>query len=251
MRIAAQSFTIRRELEADPAAALAGLRASGFDALELAGTSGRSATQLAGALRAADVTPIAMHVSLERLRKSRAQVLDDASVLDLGQLVVPSLADDQAGWTLADYDRAAAELDELAADLAQDGLRLHFHNHATELTALESQRPLDVLLRGTSPSLGFELDVGWLRVASEDPSEWLRRAAGRLVLVHLKDVELAADSHSFRPLGDGVIDWRAVFDACIEAGVEWGIVEDDDALVGPFASLERSRAHLEALGVLS
>lgn len=251
MKIAAQGFTIRRELEADPEAALARLRAGGFEYIELAGLSGFDAAQMAGALRSAAVTPIAMHVSLERLRLERQAVLSDAALLELRHLVVPSLGDEQRDFRLDDYRRAGAELDVLASDLRCRGIGLHFHNHASELLPLEGIRPLEVLLDETGAQLGFELDVGWVRVAGQDPLAWVHRLAGRLTLVHLKDVAFDYGSHAFRPLGAGVIDWARVLIACRAAGVEWGIVEDDDAIEGPYHSLELSRAHLEAQPALS
>ena len=250
MRIAAQTFTLRRELEVDLGAALSRLRDAGFDAVELAGMAGKTAPELAGALRSAGIRVIAWHVGLDRLRRERDALLDDASVIGVRELVLPSLGDEQAQWTLADYERVAAELDRVAGELERRGFSLHIHNHATELAAVDGVRPLVVLIERTKERVGFELDLGWLRVAGEDPVDWLSRMSGRVRLVHLKDVVIDEGSPTFRPLGAGVIDWPPVLAACRAAGVEWGIVEDDDAIEGPFESLERSLAQLQALGAI-
>lgn len=247
MRIAAQTFTLRREMAVDPGEALARLRASGYDAVELAGLAGRGASEVAGALRASGVSAIALHASFAALKQDVDAVADDSLTLGLTHVVVPSLGDDQHSWGQAQYRRAAAELDRLGAELQERGLRLHVHNHATELALVEGARPLETLIEGTGEHVGFELDFGWVRVAGQDPLPLVQRLAGRLTLVHLKDVAFDGGSHRFRPLGGGVIDWPSILSACRAAGVEWGIVEDDDAIEGPYASLELSMAYADSI----
>ena len=64
---------------------------------------------------------------------------------------------------------------------------------------------------GSSASgLDLELDVGWLRVAGHDPVAELEAHAGRLLLVHAKDVRPDGDGWLDVVAGDGELDFKAI-----------------------------------------
>lgn len=42
-------------------------------------------------------------------------------------------------------------------------------------------------------------------------------------------------------VGEGNLDWSAIFDACAKAGTRWLIVEQEECAGDPFASLAISR----------
>lgn len=247
MQVAAQLYTIRDAFAEDCSAALARLRVVGYEHVELAGLGGHSVAQVRRALAAAGISAVSMHVPLDRLAGESDVVVEEASMLGVRHVVVPGLDERYRRDGLDGYRRAAHELDGLAGLLAEGHLSLHYHNHDVELVAVGGYTPLEVLLESSGPALGLQPDLGWIRVADADPSSWLRRAAGRVTLAHLKDVAAGHEQPPrFRPLGDGVIDWSEVLGTAAEVGLSWGIVEDDDA-PDPFTSLARSRQHLLAL----
>ena len=85
--------------------------------------------------------------------------------------------------------------------------------------------------------------------AGGDPAEAVRRHAGRLLFLHLKDLD--ASSH-FVELGRGQVDFKAVFAALDAIGFDgWGVVELDsvtDPARTPSDSGAISRRYLEGLG---
>src|SRR5207249_4198347 len=106
------------------------------------------------------------------------------------------------------------------------GLELGFHNHDGELRPLEDGRSfLDRLLELL---LFLELDLGWAWWAGVDPIELLERTRGRVPLVHVKDFR-ARGERSFCPIGDGGVGYERVAPAAVDAGVEWLLVEQDEA----------------------
>jgi sugar phosphate isomerase/epimerase len=249
VRVGAQLYTIRDAFAEDCSAALARLREIGYEHVELAGFGGHSVDEVRRALAAASVSAISMHVPLDRLASETDTVVGEAGMLGVGHVVVPGLDERYRRDGLDGYRRAAGELADLADRLGREHLSLHYHNHDVELADAGGQTALEVLLESSGPALGLQLDLGWIRVADADPSSWLRRAVGRVTLAHLKDVTAGGDQPPrFRSVGDGVIDWSEVLETAAEVGVSWGIVEDDDA-PDPFASLARSRQHLQVLGV--
>src|SRR6185369_5001741 len=68
---------------------------------------------------------------------------------------------------LADSLNAAAE------QLDASGLKVGYHNHEPEFTALSGTRPIEVLAKNTKSSVMLQLDVGTCLKAGSDPAAWI------------------------------------------------------------------------------
>ena len=93
--------------------------------------------------------------------------------------------------------------------------------------------------------VAFELDAYWAARAGRDPLKLLRLHAGRVPLLHLKDLAAGPDKAD-APVGEGTLPWPAIMTAADSAGVEGGVVEQDhprDAL----ADVEPSLRNLQRL----
>lgn len=244
-RLGLQLYTIRDDLERDYRGTLETIARLGFDGVELAGNHGRmSGPQLRRLLDGLGLAVAGAHVGLEQLEADPEREADLALELGAPGLAVPwGKAADDAGW-LALADR----LEALGARLARRGLRLGYHNHAHELELEAGGRPaLDVLL-ARAPGVDAELDVAWIHAGGRAPTEYLARYAGRVPLVHLKDVRKQPDGGWLTvELGQGEVDLPAVVAAAGQAGAEWLIVEQDRCQRAPLESVEASLAHLRGL----
>ena len=83
----------------------------------------------------------------------------------------------------------------------------------------------------------LELDAGWAWYAGVDPLTLI----GRGPLVHIKDFRVRGE-RSFCPVGDGVVGFERVIPAAVGAGVEWLIVEQDEAQGSELDAARRSLA---------
>jgi sugar phosphate isomerase/epimerase len=146
--------------------------------------------------------------------------------------------------TLDSVKRTADQLNKAGAITQKHGIKVIVHNHTEEFEPLadSSQRPYDVLLAETDPSLvAMELDIGWASVAGESAVELFKRAPGRFEVWHVKDVAGLASldrnaSQAARhraakivPMGEGDIDYRPIFAAAQTAGMRYYFVEQDSA----------------------
>ncbi len=115
------------------------------------------------------------------------------------------------------------------ARLASEGLTLCYHNHDHEFqTAFDGVSALDWLAAHTDPAaLSFEIDIAWAAFAGEDPVRVLRRYAGRVPAVHVKDLSRLDERGHFTAVGTGVVRVRKAVEAAREAGAEWVVVEQD------------------------
>jgi inosose dehydratase len=168
---------------------------------------------------------------------------------------------DAFGWKtlLSNLDRLA----ELAASV---GITGSLHPHVG--TMVEGPGEVDRVLDGSA--VGLCLDTGHLLVGGTDPVALARRAAERVVHVHLKDVDPSAASAvregratytgavaggMYRPLGQGGIDLASLIGALEGAGYSgWYVMEQDTVLDaepapggGPIADVRDSLAWLAAV----
>lgn len=82
---------------------------------------------------------------------------------------------------------------------------------------------------------GLEMDVYWISLAGHDPAEYLRKFAGRVKIMHMKDkpaglppmYEHAKGPGNFIDVGEGSLDWPGIFRAATETGVQHFMVEPD------------------------
>ena len=87
---------------------------------------------------------------------------------------------------------------------------------------------LDILAEHTDPkAVYFRLDVAWITLGGADPAHILRKMAGRVPAVHLKDVYGTDEIGKWTALGTGVVDIRGSIEAAREIGAEWMTVEQD------------------------
>lgn len=150
-------------------------------------------------------------------------------------LVVGGGAQRAGGATDADYDALGRALDEVAQIARGHGLTPSYHPHMT--TMAESPEQIERVL--SRSEIAFCPDTGHLILGGGDPAELLRRWAGRIELIHLKDVTAEG---GFVPLGDGVMELDAVFAAIEEIGFDgWLGVELDGWDGDPAEGARRNR----------
>ena len=164
----------------------------------------------------------------------------------------------------------AKEAEEYCLKLKEDGIDLYYHNHHIEFMKLENGKYLLDVLRENAPSMGFELDTHWIHRGGENPVEFIKKYAGSVRLLHLKDYKIAnvempdmtkgfdmkafanaffAQPVRFAELGAGSLPLKDCIEAGLAGGAEYFLIEQDDSYGrDPFDCLRDSRDHLIELG---
>lgn len=256
---------------------LAEMRTLGLRATELGPDGFLPATRARDLLRehglsvVAGFVPAVLHDASRLDRELHALGADAKAIADLGgEVLVLAATSGRSGYESAaplDADgwRVLADGLTRAAAVAQDlGLLLAVHPHRG--TVIERPEEVDRLLDRTD--VGLCLDTGHVAVGGGDPLELARRAAARVIHVHLKDVDAAVAGRVvagelgyrnavreglYRPLGDGDLDVIGIVRALEEAGYAgWYVLESDEVLdreppegVGPIEDVRRSLTFLE------
>jgi len=249
-QIGLQLYTLRKEMEHDMAAVLHTIARLGYRGVEFAGFHGKSAEEIRRLLHETGLYPIASHVGWQELKTALPDVIAFHRAIGCDTLICPWVEPERI--TQPDEVQALVrDLIDIARVCREYGLRFGYHHHDFELEHRVQDRPvLDWLLEQTAEAgVKVELDVYWLKKAGMSETGYIRRYAGRVPLIHLKDMEDAPDRF-FAAVGSGLLDVGAVMTAGTEAGTEWFIVEQDACREGvsPIAEVKRSAAYLKAGG---
>jgi len=243
-QIALQLYTLRRLAADDLAGTLRAVAAAGYRSMELAGLPPTVPGELARLLEVSELRAMASHEAIESLRDDTHAVTARMAEVGCPLVIVPWMPEGDRR-TVADVRRFAAELGGFARPLADQGIRLGYHNHAFEFEPLDGTTIWDVLLAELPPEVEIELDVYWAAVGGRDPIGVIRAAAGRVRLLHMKDRAAGPEPHD-APVGEGTLPILAIVDAARAAGVDWYIVEQDEPQV-PLDDVTRSLRYLQSL----
>lgn len=110
-----------------------------------------------------------------------------ANTLGMQVVIDPFVAPDR--WTTLDgIQRNAERLNTRAAEAAEFGLQVGYHNHDHEISTQIDGRPaLEVFADLLEPSVVLEVDLYWAAAGGADPLALVRRLGDRVVAVHVKD----------------------------------------------------------------
>lgn len=225
-RIGIQLYTVRDRMAEDVPGTLGAIAEIGYDEVEFAGYFDHTPAQVRGYLDDLGLVSPSAHVSLDDIRTSPAQLIETAHILGNQYIALGWLAPEER-QTLDQYRAHIDLVAGFAEQCGAAGLQFAWHNHDFEFIELEGQRPMDMILARTDPELlQVELDLYWVAKAEVDPFGYFEQHPGRFPMCHVKD--MAADT-SMADVGDGTIDFAAIFAASELAGFKHYYVERDDS----------------------
>lgn len=250
--IALQLYTVRNELAQDPVGTLKAVAEIGYEGVEGGPPQGMSAREFLQVLADHGLKLIGGGASPTELRQNLPRVLERCQELGINTLMTGIGGELQRAG--GDWKRVAAELAEACAQAAETGLRILYHNHAFEFEAkVDGMYGLDYLFAvAPAGAMQAELDTYWVKTGGEDPVAYIRKYAGRLPRLHIKDraAPPADQVCPFAEVGHGILDWDGIFAAASEAGVEWYVVEQDRCTRPPLESARLSLEYLRSRGMI-
>ena len=172
-----------------------------------------------------------------------------------------SIFDDKYVMNDEEWDLLCTGINKLGKVAKDMGIKLCFHHHMG--TVVQTEEEIDRLMANTDPELfGLLFDCGHLAYCGEDYMSVLNKYADRIRHVHLKDirpekVEQVKREHlsflqgvrlgTFTVPGDGVIDFKPIFDVLEKTGYEGYILveaEQDPAIANPLEYAIKARKYI-------
>jgi len=246
----AQLFTVRDSLKdaSGVAAAFRKVRQIGYTAVQLSGLGPVDPKDVAKALRDEGLVCGITHMGWPRFRNELDAVIEEHRLWGCRHAAIGGLPAEYR--TAEGLDRFLAELPPIVERLSAAGLDFSYHNHAHEFVRIGAETWLGALYRRAPANLlKAELDTYWVQAGGGCPTAWIRRCAGRLPALHVKDFAMTAEGARFAPIGEGNLEWPSILNAAEEAGTEFLMVEQDQCYgADPFECLAASYRFLKAMG---
>ena len=197
----------------------AGYESSGFGPLmSLTGKEVKSIVEDAGLILEST------HYGMGELRDSLEQRIEWAAESGQKQMICSSF------WLpkdaiMSDWHKAIDELNEIGAKTKRAGIQMGFHNHHMEFEKLDGVLIYDELMDRFDPELiKMQFQVAVINIGYK-ASYYFDKFPGRFISAHLADWSEEAKKQV--PVGQGIVDWKELFEAGEKCGVKNYFVEMD------------------------
>jgi sugar phosphate isomerase/epimerase len=258
--IGLQLYTVRDAMQQDPVKTIEQVAKIGYNSVETATYTGSQkfygmdAAAFKKVLRDNGLVVPSGHYRLGEEKSASVvngtmlhewqKAVDDAAEVGLKYMVCAYLSEEERGG-LDHYKALAQEFNKAGEICKKAGIQFCYHNHNFEFEAQAGVYPYDILINETDRQLvKMEIDLYWVKKAGHDPVELFRKHPGRFPLWHVKDMTNTPD-HTFAEVGNGIIDFKTIFQNQALAGMKYFFVEQDKCAGSPFDSITQSYTYIK------
>lgn len=212
--LSVQLYSVRDAMASDMPGTLRRVADLGFRQVEPYGFADRAAEYTA-ALSAAGLSAPSTHTSL--IGADLGSLFADAKTAGIDTVIDPHVPEERWG-TREDIEGIAAEFNVIAAQAADHGLRIGYHNHAFELRIhIDGTSALEVFAAALDPAVVLEVDTYWAEVGGEPAPALLERLGDRVQFLHIKDGPITESDVDQLPAGKGRMPIAAILAAAPQA----------------------------------
>ncbi len=254
--LAAQLYTVRAftKTAEDFAATMKKVSDMGYTAAQISAIGPMPFEDVKAIMDDVGVKICNTHIGYDRLWNDLDSVIAQHKLWECDHVAIGSMPGPYRDAGEDGFKRFAEEATKVGEKLHAAGLTFSYHNHSFEFvrfgTYLSGSRTgLDIIYEESDPRyLQAEIDTYWVQHGGADPAAWIKKVAGRMPVVHLKDMVILDRQQTMAEIGEGNLNWPAILKACEEAGVQFMAIEQDVCQRDPFASLKISYDNLKAMG---
>jgi sugar phosphate isomerase/epimerase len=190
------------------------------------------------------------HVPFRSLRDNLDHVAEFHRALGTRYLTIPNIPPDLR-QSEEEWKSRVTEIAAIGRACKDAGFQLAYHNHAFEFEAtIDGVEIHDYIFSHVEEDLlKTELDTFFIADVGKDPADYIRRFGERMPILHLKEKHPSPD-YMNAEVGQGTIDWDAVFKAAEGSAVEWYVVEQNCQENPPLESIRISFEYLAGRGLV-
>ena len=261
-RLAVQLYSFRNELDKDLPGTLARVKELGIDCIEPYSLHGLTPEALRAEFDKAGLKVVSFHLGGLFLAPPE-EAVNVGRILGAKQIGVAWVKESQNDVVDEAKLMAAAErLNALCPAAQAAGMKVFYHNHGYEFHEGDAEgKMFDRFMNALDPEcVVLQLDVYWAAFGGQDPAALLKRYGDRTWSLHVKDMSKTQEvkpfdgsgwtgvgDEGFAVLGEGKMDWDAIFGAAEAGAVRWYILEDETTR--PFENIKAGMPFLHSHGL--
>lgn len=253
-KIGVQLYTIRSAMTTadDIKRSFEKLKKLGYDEVQTAGSptakdaEGKVAMtyeEFGKAAKEAGLTIVGTHDNLDAMTADPAQAMANHRLLGTTNMGIGGFFRS----TVPEFEAIIQRINAFAKIISKEGFKFTYHNHSHEFMKVDGKTFMERLAEGLDPATtSFVLDTYWVQHGGADVRHWINRLAGRVDILHLKDMGRNGDGPYITEIGNGNIWFEGVIEEALKTGVKHFVVEEDICPGDPFDSLKISSDYLHA-----
>ena len=229
-----QIYTVRDKMETPDTylAAMKQIREIGYTHFQTAGktTTVEEAEFYKKCADEAGLRICGTHFDWKIITEDFDRALKIHEILDTKNMGIGSMP---GGSARSEKDALLAFIDtanEVGNKLAKYGMKFTYHNHHFEFAKIEGKTIMEHLIEGFDPDVvSFVLDTYWVQHGGYDVRKMIERLAGRIDILHLKDMGVSLDEKKtdITEIGNGNINFEDIIPLAEKIGVKDFVVEQD------------------------
>ncbi|MBQ7549051.1 MAG: TIM barrel protein [Clostridia bacterium] len=227
-------------------AVLARLEEMGVGVVQISGIGSIPYPEAAKLCRKHNMEVCVTHSPVDRILNDTDALIEEHKLLGCSSIGL--------GWMPEEYHSAEgvkkfiSDFTVPAKKMKAAGMQFVYHNHAFEFERYDGRLIMDVLIEDSDPELfNFIMDIHWLQAGGVYPPDYIRKVSGRMKICHFKDYRIVDNERDFAEVGTGNLDLDACYMACVDAGAEYIIIEQDRCRMDLFDSAKISWTNLNKL----
>ncbi len=238
-----QVWTLREKLIADFSGTLKMMAGLGYKEVEMCSPLGysmagfaplnkMSGTEMRKIVEDSGLICRSSHYTMGELRDSLDNRIEWSQQMGITQIICSSF------WLPAtasvdDYRKAAQELNVIGEKTKVAGIQAGFHNHNMEFEMRGDVLIYDALMEELDPDLvKMQFQVAVIEIGYK-AADYFKKYPGRFISAHLAD--FSADTKKNVPIGQGIVEWKELFEAAKTGGVQNYFVEMEPETFKPSA----------------
>jgi sugar phosphate isomerase/epimerase len=222
-----QLYSVREQMAKDFEGTLAAVREAGYLEVESASLPQKPAAEIRKALDQAGLKCVSAHRGFVDVTRNLDATTEFEKTIGVSYIICPgpgrrnppAAGSRRETLTIDDWKYNAEQFNKTGEKLKQAGITFGYHNHYLEFVPVDGKVPYEELLAVCEPDkTTFEMDLGWVKVAGQDPGALMQKYPYRFSMFHVKDFHLPPnisyathDKAKVTELGRGSIDYRPIF----------------------------------------
>ncbi len=247
LQIGAQLFTVRDFMQTPEAVreTFRKIRETGFDTVQVSGIGPIQPEQLRDYAQENQLHICLTHIPYERLDQDLDRVIAEHKVYGCEIIGLGAMPSEFRG-SQEGFEQFILWAKRVTQKVREAGLDFSYHHHRFEFERFANGRlGIDMLIEEV-PEMLLTLDTYWVQAGGANPVDYIQKTAGRVHVLHLKDMRIVQDEQQFAEIGEGNIDFSAVFAAAEKCGTRIAVIEQDQCYGrSPFDSLQHSLRYIQ------